>query len=192
MMSVNPYYIVVVSCPDYMKLDEIQQQLQLPIRGCLAAKCTSRESWRECRPREDSAWQRSLTGFGAVPNLYRTGKAKMTVWPCSQSGELGNFSICMETRGPAAWAFTGSLTVPPRKTSDCDLLQMTRDARSFDVSNVECHPESDSNEVIRVAAQQLIGFSTGLSQPATSNHQCAPSAALSSAPATELAPPRVA
>ena len=27
-----------------------------------------------------------------------------------------------------AWAFTGSLTVPPRKTSDCDLLQMTRDA----------------------------------------------------------------
>ena len=38
------------------------------------------------------------------------------------------------------------------------------------VSNVECHPESDSNEVIRDAAQQLIGFSTGLSQPATSNH----------------------
>ena len=27
------------------------------------------------------------------------------------------------------------------------------------VSNVECHPESDSNEVIRDAAQQLIGFS---------------------------------
>ena len=27
-----------------------------------------------------------------------------------------------------AWAFTGSLTVPPRKTSDFDLLQMTRDA----------------------------------------------------------------
>ena len=27
-----------------------------------------------------------------------------------------------------AWAFTGSLTVPSRKTSDCDLLQMTRDA----------------------------------------------------------------
>ena len=26
------------------------------------------------------------------------------------------------------WAFTGSLTVPPRKTSDCDLLQITRDA----------------------------------------------------------------
>ena len=27
-----------------------------------------------------------------------------------------------------AWAFTGSLTVLPRKTSNCDLLQMTRDA----------------------------------------------------------------
>ena len=27
-----------------------------------------------------------------------------------------------------AWPFTGLLTVPPRKISDCDLLQMTRDA----------------------------------------------------------------
>ena len=27
----------------------------------------------------------------------------------------------------AAWAFSGSLTVPPRKTSESDLLQMTRD-----------------------------------------------------------------
>ena len=27
-----------------------------------------------------------------------------------------------------AWAFTGSLIVPPKKTSVCDLLQMTRDS----------------------------------------------------------------
>ena len=27
-----------------------------------------------------------------------------------------------------AWAFTGSLTVPPKRTSNCDLLQMTKDA----------------------------------------------------------------
>ena len=35
--------------------------------------------------------------------------------------------IFFEVHG-RAWAFTGSLTVPPRRTSDCDLLQMTRDA----------------------------------------------------------------
>ena len=28
------------------------------------------------------------------------------------------------------WAFNGSLTVPPRKTSNCDLLQMTMDVFS--------------------------------------------------------------
>ena len=31
--------------------------------------------------------------------------------------------MCKDAR-----AFTGSLNVPPRQTSDCDLLQMTRDA----------------------------------------------------------------
>ena len=52
----------------------------------------------------------------------------MTISPCSQSGEVGNFSMCKDERGPRGhWTFTGSLTVQPRKISYCDLLQMTRD-----------------------------------------------------------------
>ena len=39
-----------------------------------------------------------------------------------------------------AWAFTGSLTVPPRKTSDCDLLQMTKDAMAERPSSGICYP----------------------------------------------------
>ena len=37
----NYLKFVVVSCPDYMKLDEIQQQLKLPIRGYNTSKSTS-------------------------------------------------------------------------------------------------------------------------------------------------------
>ena len=44
MLPVTPCYIVIVSCPDYRKLDEIQQ-LQLPLRSHFAAKQTSLESW---------------------------------------------------------------------------------------------------------------------------------------------------
>ena len=40
-----------------------------------------------------------------------------------RNGRVGN-SVDVQGR---AWAFAGSPTVPPRKTSDCDLLQMTRD-----------------------------------------------------------------
>ena len=81
MLSVTPYYIVVVSCPDYMKLDEFQQQVELPISGYVAAMHTSRDSWRGCRQREYFAWTKvtgcPVAGFGAVPNLYRTGKESM-------------------------------------------------------------------------------------------------------------------
>ena len=57
-MPVSPYYIVVVSCPDYMKADELK--LELPICGYVAAKHTSLESSRGC-------CQRRPTGYGAVP-----------------------------------------------------------------------------------------------------------------------------
>ena len=40
MMPVTPYYIVVVSYPDHNKVDDLE--LELPIRGYVAAKRTSR------------------------------------------------------------------------------------------------------------------------------------------------------
>ena len=67
MMPVTPYYIVVVSCPDHITADELE--LELPIRGYVAAKRTSRDSWRGCRQRADFVWTKvtdSLAGFGAV------------------------------------------------------------------------------------------------------------------------------
>ena len=44
MMSVTPYNIAVVSCPDYMKADELK--LELPMRSYVAAKHTSRDLWQ--------------------------------------------------------------------------------------------------------------------------------------------------
>ena len=40
---------------------------------------------------------------------------------------VGNSEFFFDVQG-RAWAFTGSLTVPPRKPSDCDLPQMSRDS----------------------------------------------------------------
>ena len=67
MMPVTPYYIVVVSCSDHIAADELE--LELSIRGYVAAKRTSRDSWRGCRQRADFVWTKvtdSLAGFGAV------------------------------------------------------------------------------------------------------------------------------
>ena len=55
---VNPYYIVVVSYPDDIKLDELE--LALPIRGYVAAKHTSRESSRRCQPLGDFQVDKSV------------------------------------------------------------------------------------------------------------------------------------
>ena len=60
MMPVTPYYIVVVSCPDYVKAEKLE--MELLIRGYVAAKLTSLDSWRRCRPREDFAWTK-VTGW---------------------------------------------------------------------------------------------------------------------------------
>ena len=80
----------------------------------------------------DSSGQRWRAGFGSDLNSWRIRKGcwtEMTISPCSQSGEVGNYSMCTDTRGHSPESIvTRLLTVPPRKTSDCELLQMTRDA----------------------------------------------------------------
>ena len=42
-MPATTYYTVVVSCPDHITADELE--LELPIRGYVAAKRPSRDSW---------------------------------------------------------------------------------------------------------------------------------------------------
>ena len=61
MMPVILYYIVVVSCPDHITADELE--LELPIRGYVAAKRTSRDSWRGCRQRADFVWTKVIGGI---------------------------------------------------------------------------------------------------------------------------------
>ena len=68
-MPVAPYYIVVVSCPDHITADEFE--LVLPIRGFIAAKHTSRDSWRGCRQRADFAWTKVTGGIRCCPALVQ-------------------------------------------------------------------------------------------------------------------------
>ena len=99
-MPVTPYYIVVVSCSDHIAADELE--LELSIRGYVAAKRTSRDSCRGCRQRADFAWTKVTGGIRCCPafvedpkrvNNTDDGLTVLAEW------ELGNFSICLEPRG---------------------------------------------------------------------------------------------
>ena len=76
----------------------------------------------------------------------------------------------------------GAAELETGKSNDSDAEYAAIAAHSRENCDADGLGRSLEEDNIRDAAQQLIGFSTGLSQPATSNHQCAPSA-----PATELA-----
>ena len=70
MMPVTPYSIVVVSYPDHITADELQ--LELLIRGYVAAKHTTEVTTRGCEDVANgriSRGQRSLAGFVAVLHL---------------------------------------------------------------------------------------------------------------------------
>ena len=111
---VTPCYIVVVS---NMKLDEIQQQRELPIRGYVDAKRTSRESWRECRQREDFAWTKVTGGIRCCPEFVQDQKrVNDKLDGLTVLAELGTRKF-FDMHGTAC-AFTGSLSVPPRRTSE--------------------------------------------------------------------------
>ena len=102
MLPVTPCYIKVVSCPDYTNLDEIQQQLELPIRGYVAAKCTSRESWRRCRQREDFAWTKVTGGIRCCPDFVQDWKRVNDKYDgLTVLAEWGTriFSVSTEPRG---------------------------------------------------------------------------------------------
>ena len=68
MLHVTLYYIVLVSHPEYMKVDEFE--MMLPICGYIAAKRTSRELLgKDLANGRISRGQRSLAGFGAGQNI---------------------------------------------------------------------------------------------------------------------------
>ena len=105
--------------------------MELPTRGYVAAKRTSRDSWRGCRQRADFAWTKVTGGIRCCPAFVEDRKrVNYTDDGLTVLAEWGTRIFFDMHR--TAWAFTGivtgSLTVPQRKTSDCDLLQMIRDA----------------------------------------------------------------
>ena len=120
---VTPEYIVVVGTTVYIGVE-----LRMHVRGYIAAKKTSLETWRGFRQREDFTWTKVTGGIRCLPIFLEDRKRvqddedQFTV--LTEFGTQKFFDV-----QAYAWAFTGSLTVPPRKTFDCDvLLQMTRDA----------------------------------------------------------------
>ena len=127
MLHVTPEYIVVVSNPAEIIVDEDASEIILPLRGYIAAKRTSRESWQRFRQRKEFEWTKITGGIRFWPQFMHDEESVLD--------EHDHFTVLTEWGSRKffdvhgrAWAFTGSLTVPPRKTSDCDLLQMTRDA----------------------------------------------------------------
>ena len=79
MMPVTPYYIVVVSCPDYIMImitaDELE--MELPIRGQVAAKHTSRDSSLGGRQRADLAWTKVTGGIRCCPQFVQNRRERV-------------------------------------------------------------------------------------------------------------------
>ena len=53
MLHVTPEYIVLVSNPAEIVVAEDGSELELPLRGYIATKHTSRELWQRFRQREE-------------------------------------------------------------------------------------------------------------------------------------------
>ena len=127
MLHLTPEFIVVVSNPEQFALDSEKSELIVPLRGYIAAKRTSRESWRQFGQRARFEWTKVSGGIRMYHHFINDRKRvndegdRFTV--LAQWGSRKFFDMHGQ-----AWTFTGSVTVPPRKTSDCDLLQVTRDA----------------------------------------------------------------
>ena len=75
MMPVFLYYIVVVSCPDHITADELQ--LELLIRGYVAAKHTSRDSSLGGRQRADLAWTKVTGGIRCCPQFVQNRRERV-------------------------------------------------------------------------------------------------------------------
>jgi hypothetical protein len=127
MLHVTPEYIVVLTNPEWFAFDPDTSEFVVPLRGYIAAKRTSRESWRRFRQRDEFEWTKVSGGIRNYPRFItdrkRVNDDEDFLIVLAEWGRRKFFDVYGH-----AWAFAGSVTVPPRKTSDCDLLQMTRDA----------------------------------------------------------------
>ena len=132
MLPVKPEYIVVVSGLEHLSMSETND-LELQIRGYIAAKRTSREAWQSFGQRDKFEWTKVTGGIRAWPQFLADRRSVLD--------DHGNLTVLTEWGSRKffdvhgySWAFTGWLTVPQLKKqretsgSDSDVLQMIRDA----------------------------------------------------------------
>ena len=102
MLHVTPEYIVVVSNPAKNIVDEDEYEIKLPLRGYIAAKHTSQESWQRVRQRKEFEWTKMKGWIRFWPQFMGDQESvldEMTISLYSQSGGVRSFSKCKDARG---------------------------------------------------------------------------------------------
>ena len=74
MLHVTPEYIVLVSNQAEIVVTEDESELALPLRGSIAAKHTSRESWQRFCQREEFEWTKVTGGIRFWPQFMEDRK----------------------------------------------------------------------------------------------------------------------
>ena len=92
-------------------MDEDAFEIILPLRGYIAAKRTSLESWQRFRQRKEFEWTKTTGGIRFWPQFVNDEESVLD--------EHDHFTVLTEWGSlkffdmhGRAWAFTGSLTVP--------------------------------------------------------------------------------
>ena len=125
-------YIVVIGDSSKLELDDSDESgsglIDLPIRGYLAAKPASQESWQAWINQPGFTWTKVTGGMLSYPPFREDQmrvKDEDDTWLVLTSwGRRGFF----ESQG-YSWAFDGSLNLPPRDTAaDFDFVRLARDS----------------------------------------------------------------
>ena len=103
MLHVTPEYVVLVSNPADIIVDEDESETILPLRGYIAAKSINRESWQRFRQRKSFEWAKITVCIRFWPQFMEDQKSVLDehehlhISACSQSREVESFQ-CARTR----------------------------------------------------------------------------------------------
>jgi hypothetical protein len=123
-MPAEPAFIAILGDLSQLEGDSNGVVLDLPIRGYLAAKRMSKESWQAWIDQPDFTWTKVTGGMVSFSRFQEDQEQVHKSWyELAHWGRRDFF----ETQG-SAWAFHGSIPVPPRNTSECcDFVEKARD-----------------------------------------------------------------
>ena len=112
--------------PAEIIVDEDASEIILPLRGYMAAKHTSRESWQRFRQRKEFEWTKITGGILFWPQFMDDEEIVLDEHDhFTVHFRVGKWEIfrCARTRV----GIHGIAYLVAKKKFDCDLLQMTRD-----------------------------------------------------------------